>query len=151
MASIVDKLLGSLGFNTRIGSIDTGLSIPGGISTGIDPLKLMRSTSKARNQWDRSKAGAWKNLDDSKLDTDIHDATSSNVDFYQWDEDDKKLIIGFLNGYVYEYDCPYSYFVSLNNAGSKGKWVWQNLRPYDLKKNKGSSWAAPKIPYRRIK
>ena len=144
---IVDKLLRGLGMKSL--GIDTGIDAGvGRVSTGIDPLKLSNSSSIARNKWNRS--GAWKNLSDGEKDTELHDAASSNVEFYQWDDEDNKLIIGFLNGSVYEYDCPYTYFKSLENAPSKGKWVWNNLRPYDLKRNRGSD-TGPRIPYRRIK
>lgn len=55
--------------------------------------------------------------------------TSSNVDWIQYDRNKHLLYIGYKNGasYVY-YDVDPVESSSLYNAGSKGRWVWDELR-----------------------
>lgn len=51
---------------------------------------------------------------------------SSNVDKFK--RQGNNLLVGFLNGSIYIYYGVGRLFIGLINAGSKGKWVWKNLR-----------------------
>ncbi len=56
-------------------------------------------------------------------------ANSSNVGaFRRAGKRGIDLQVWFLNGRVYEYLGAGPYWESMNNAPSKGKWVWQYLR-----------------------
>lgn len=55
--------------------------------------------------------------------------TSSNVRSVGYDGASKTLEIEFNNGSVYQYyNVPSSIHTGLMNAGSKGKYLWGNIR-----------------------
>lgn len=56
--------------------------------------------------------------------------TSSNVKAIQYDDKEQLLTVEFLNGSVYQYpNVPEVEAMDFATAPSKGRWVWQHLRP----------------------
>lgn len=68
-------------------------------------------------------------LDDFVYDGRELSVASSNVSTIQYDLERQILKVGYLNGTVYGYlGVTLQEAVSLATAGSKGQWIWDNLR-----------------------
>ena len=73
----------------------------------------------------------------------MHGVSSSTVDEIGYSPISKEMRIGFKSGSTYKYDdVPLNDFIEFENAPSKGKYVWYQIR----QANKHGS----KYPYEKI-